>query len=172
MQSMKKSFFYKLIVLSISLGLITPVWSAVIGDDDAKMIVWAEEQAAKGDVMAQVNLATLYYSGTIVDQNYNKAFELYEKAANQGNADAQGNVGNMYFFGKGVRQDYLQAFKWYEKAASQGSPGALGMLGLMYRDGKGVRQDRFKAKSWFGKSCDKGVQLSCDHYRKLNEQGY
>lgn len=170
MQSLKKTFNYGLMALVLSF-ITTPVLAEVV-ESDAKMIEWAEKQAAKGDVNAQVNLATLYYSGTSVDQDYFKAFDLYEKAAYQGNADAQGNIGNMYFYGKGVRQDYIQAFQWYKKAGDQGSAGAQGMVGLSYLYGKGVKQDKFKAKSWLGKSCDNGIQLSCDKYRELNEQGY
>lgn len=78
----------------------------------------------------------------------------------------------MYFYGQGVRQDKFKAFEWYKKAAEQGSPGAQGMVGLLYLNGEAVRQDKFKAKSWLGKSCDNGIQLSCDKYRELNEQGY
>ena len=107
-----------------------------------------------------------------INKDYVKAFGLYKRAAEQGNVDAQGNVGNMYFYGQGVRQDKFKAFEWYKKAAEQGSPGAQGMVGLLYLNGEAVRQDKFKAQSWLGKSCDNGIQLSCDKYRELNEQGY
>ena len=45
-------------------------------------------------------------------------------------------------------------------------------LGVFYANGEGVKQDYFKAKEWFGKACDGGVQLGCNNYKKLNEQGY
>ena len=35
-----------------------------------------------------------------------------------------------------------------------------------------MRQNKSKAKDYFGKACDMGLQLGCDNYRKLNEQGY
>lgn len=171
MKQLKKNITNGLMVLGLAFGLVTPVWSA-LSDADAKMIKWAERQAANGDVDTQVNLATLYYSGTLVDKDYVKAFDLYKRAAEKGNVDAQGNVGNMYFYGQGVKQDRFKAFEWYKKAAEQGSPGAQGMVGLLYLNGEAVRQDKFKAKSWLGKSCDNGIQLSCDKYRELNEQGY
>ena len=41
----------------------------------------------------------------------------------------------------------------------------------MYTKGQGVRQNLRKAKEWFGKACDGGLQLGCDAYRELNEQG-
>ena len=78
----------------------------------------------------------------------------------------------MYDQGKGVRQDYVQAMHWYRKAAEQGDVEAQNNLGVMYAFGKGVRKNLVIAKEWFGKACDNGLQLGCDVYRELNQQGY
>ena len=94
------------------------------------------------------------------------------QAAEQGNAAAQFNLGVMYENGQGVRQDYVQAVQWYRKAAEQGDAQAQYNLGVMYDNGQGVRQNYKIAKEWFGKACDNGLQLGCDAYRKLNQQGY
>ena len=94
------------------------------------------------------------------------------QVAKQGNAKAQYNLGVMYENGRGVRQDYIQAVQWYRKAAEQGIAQAQYNLGLMYAKGEGVRRDHKIAKEWFGKACDNGLQLGCDAYRKLNQQGY
>ena len=98
--------------------------------------------------------------------------QWYRKAAEQGFAQAQYNLGVMYENGRGVRQDYIQAVQWYRKAAEQGIAQAQYNLGLMYAKGEGVRRDHKIAKEWFGKACDNGLQLGCDAYRKLNQQGY
>ena len=94
------------------------------------------------------------------------------QAAEQGNAAAQFNLGVMYENGQGVRQDYVQAVQWYRKAAEQGDAQAQYNLGVMYDNGQVVRQNYKIAKEWFGKACDNGLQLGCDAYRKLNQQGY
>ena len=94
------------------------------------------------------------------------------QAAAQGNAAAQFNLGVMYENGQGVRQDYVQAVQWYRKAAEQGDAQAQYNLGVMYDNGQVVRQNYKIAKEWFGKACDNGLQLGCDAYRKLNQQGY
>ena len=125
-------------------------------------------QAQNGDTEAQVDLAYEYYS----QGNHAKAFEWNTKAANQGYAGAQYNLGLMYHKGHGVRQDYQKAVEWYTKAANQGIAEAQFNLGLMYYNGEGVRQNKSTAKRYFGQACDNGLQLGCDHYRKLNQQGY
>ena len=105
-------------------------------------------------------------------QRLNPRIKLYQKAANQGNADAQFNLGLTYKEGQEVQQDNKMAAKWYQKAAEQGHVTSQFNLGLLYQDGKGVRQDRTNAKEWYGRACDGGLQLGCDSYRELNEQGY
>ena len=42
----------------------------------------------------------------------------------------------------------------------------------MYDNGEGVRQDKKRAKEYFGKACDGGLQIGCDNYKILNQQGY
>ena len=78
----------------------------------------------------------------------------------------------MYAQGQGVSQDYAEAVRWFRKAAEQGDAQAQFNLGLMYVNGKGVRQNYKIAKEWVGKACDNRLQLGCDAYRELNQQGY
>lgn len=81
---------------------------------------------------------------------------------------AQNGLGFLYE----LRQSYTEAFKWFRKSADQGNIYALQSIGLAYMDGKGVRQSYSKAKEYFGLACDKGDDLSCGWYAKLNKKGY
>jgi len=67
-------------------------------------------------------LLGLYHSrgfmGNPVD--FNKAFELYEKAAMQGFPTAQYNVGYYYYEGKGVQMNLHKALEWFDKAIAAG----------------------------------------------------
>lgn len=71
-----------------------------------------------------------------------------------------------------MKQNYTEAFKWFREAAVRGEIDALQAIGKCYMDGKGVRQSYSKAKEYFGLACDKGDDLSCDWYAKLNKKGY
>ena len=85
------------------------------------------QQAENGDKNAQAKLADYYDD----KQDYQQAFNWYQKSANQGYATAQYNLGVMYRDGQGVRQDYQQAFNWYQKSANQGYAAAQNNLGVM-----------------------------------------
>ena len=64
------------------------------------------------------------------------------------------------------------AFNQPRCLANQDDVVAKSLLGGLYYQGKGVLQDFTIAKEWFGKACDGGVQIACNNYRILNEQGY
>src|SRR5262245_65040420 len=58
--------------------------------------------AADGHAGAQLGVATLYYGGLGVVQDYAQAFTWCTKSANQGDAKAKYILGAMYRDGKGV----------------------------------------------------------------------
>lgn len=70
--------------------------------------------------LAEYNLGTMYDTGEVVAQNYEKAVKFYRRAAKRGYPSAQCNLGNMYSAGKGVTIDREKAIKWYRLGAEQG----------------------------------------------------
>ena len=83
-----------------------------------------ETAALAGDLRAANSLANLYYLGLGVDQNYDRASQLYLQSAAAGVADAQLNLGNMFKQGLGVAFDPMRAFAWYNMADVHGNPAA------------------------------------------------
>ena len=79
-------------------------------------------------------------------------------------------------FNEGVeafeKGDYKTALSIFEDLSSTNNSEAQYYLGFLYYNGQGVKQDKRFAKQWFGKACDGGVQIACNNYRILNEQGY
>lgn len=53
-------------------------------------------------------------------EDYAKAFSIFEKLANEGNASAQHNLGVMYYYGDGVAVDKKKAYTLLVQAADQG----------------------------------------------------
>ncbi len=49
----------------------------------------------------------MWYNGVGVRQDYNEAFNWFEKAAEQGDVNAQFNLGIMYYKGYGVQCDEI-----------------------------------------------------------------
>ena len=74
--------------------------------------------------MAENNLGLMYLSGTGVDQNYAKAFELFERSANQGYDWGMNNLGGLYEKGWGTEQDLAKALFLYRQAAAKGNDAA------------------------------------------------
>ncbi len=178
MQLTKTNLVYKIIILSMSVGLSM----------SAMAMTYAQLEALsnQGDTYSQYLLGMMYDKGAAVDEDkateyykkgygeyhynkdYFKAFQWYEKSANLGHVDAQEMTGMMYDKGLGVRQDATKAVYWYEKSASQGDISAINSLGNMYYTGRGVSKDYEKAKKLYGYVCDAGDQVGCDNYRIVN----
>ncbi len=106
------------------------------------------EQASQGEASAQLELGTMYETGSGVRKDFAKAMKWYAKAAEQGVADAQIKLAAMYREGRGVPQDFLEAEKWYRRAAEQGDTAAQITLGVMYFEGKEIPRDKVQAHMW------------------------
>jgi hypothetical protein len=69
---------------------------------------------------AQTILGLLYKNGELVDQNFERAFKLFEFAAGKRSAIAMYNLGMMYKEGQFVEQDNEIAFMWLDIAYREG----------------------------------------------------
>jgi|26BtaG_2_1085354.scaffolds.fasta_scaffold12405_2 hypothetical protein len=147
------------IILSLALLMlsITPAISM--------SLIETKKLAEQGDIDAQLDLGSMYEKGIGVEQDYTKAFSLYQEIS--GVPQAQYRLGSMYEKGVGVEQNSLKAIYWYQEAAESGVPQAQYRLGSMYEKGDVVRKNIANAKEWFSKSCDNGVLLGCNAYRLL-----
>ena len=62
-----------------------------------------------GNPIAALNLGTLYYNGTYLERDYQKAAELYEIAAKAGERRAICNLGYCWYYGRHQAVDYERA---------------------------------------------------------------
>ena len=76
--------------------------------------------AATGKAQAQSMLGDIYFDGSGVERDFEKAFTWYKLAAQQSDVHAQLRVGAMYAMGLGVIQNDAMGFKWLMLAAEQG----------------------------------------------------
>ena len=74
--------------------------------------------------MAENNLGLMYLSGQGVEQDYAKAFELFQRSANQGYDWGMNNLGGLYEKGWGTEQDMAKALFLYREAATKGNEAA------------------------------------------------
>jgi len=90
------------------------------------------QRAESGDPSAQLELASAYYNGNSVPQDYQEAVRWNRRAAEQEFAEAQRRLGVLYYNGNGVPQDYEEAMRWYRMAAEQENAMAQYSLGRAY----------------------------------------
>ena len=79
-----------------------------------------KKAAEQGDINAQCDLASMYYIGKDVPQNYAEALKWYKKAAEQEHPVAQFGLGVMYSEGEGVPQNYIEGYVWLSVASAKG----------------------------------------------------
>lgn len=100
------------------------------------------------------DLAWRYDQGESIEQDHEKAFELYLKAANLNHEYAQNNVALMYEDGIGVTKNIEEAIRWYRKAAQQGNSDSQCNLGRLYQNGIGLRKNYKLAMRWYKKAIE------------------
>ena len=71
----------------------------------------------KSEIKEIFKLGLKYYLGESIEQNYEKAFELFKKAASEGDIEAKYYLACCYEYGNGVEENYQEAIKIYEELA-------------------------------------------------------
>jgi localization factor PodJL len=119
------------------------------------------EAAARGDRLAQYDLASRYAEGRGVPRDLTLAAQWFEKSADQALAPAQYRLGVIYEKGLGVPLDTAAAVKWYSRAAAAGHVRAMHNLAVLTAQaGIGGKPDYATAADWFRKAAEFGVRDS------------
>ena len=119
---------------------------------DKKAVKIYRRAVELGDVVATVNLGTLYEHGSGVKLDTKKAERLYRAAADRGDAIAQNNLGNVLR----SEEKFEEAFRYYALSADQGFTDGEHNLGCCYCFEKGTEFDLGKARYWFERAAAKG----------------
>jgi TPR repeat protein len=162
----------KLFISLIALFWASPAFAQVTPALLKEVLYMAE----RGDIEAQLDLASRYFNGHGVKKDFKKAADWCRKAAEQGDAEAQFNLGVHYANGVGVKQDYFKAVEWYQKAAEQGQANAQFNLGLMYSglayEGQSViREDRKNGCRLLRSSAKQGHRNAIETYNEFCADG-
>jgi hypothetical protein len=115
------------------------------------------QEAIQGDAMSQCILASVYFVGEELPQDYELALYWYSRSAKQGNPVAQAMTGYMYLSGNGVQVDYDTAYSWTTLSVDQNLGFAQFMLGVMYDNGYGVPMNYTLAAYWYKQAAEQGV---------------
>ncbi|MCQ2965223.1 MAG: hypothetical protein MJ250_00600 [Alphaproteobacteria bacterium] len=105
---------------------------------------------------ARYQLGRLYENGWGVEQDSDKALQLYKLSAENGNENSALKLGNAFYMGRGVEKNYADALKWYKISAQKGNYAAQYNIGLMLEEGTGVKKNIIKAFEYYKKSGEQG----------------
>ncbi len=140
-----------------------------ISNDSLKILI---DKGEKGDTVAQIFLAQLYYSGIRINEDNENAFYWFNKASELNCKESYFYLGEIYDNGYGVSQDYKKARYYFEKAANLENIYAMNYLGYYYVNGLGVTEDYIKGKYWYEKASSLGNVLSMSNLGELYEKGF
>lgn len=106
--------------------------------------------AEKGDAVAQLNIAFMYYCGLHYKRDFKKALKWYLKAASQNNKDAQFSIGTMFENGEGTKRNIAKAYFWYSLAERQGDIDAKRLRKELEKafDAKQLKRIKAAIKKW------------------------
>lgn len=131
-----------------------------LGERNEEMSIAKYTQALQGFLQIEPNskkikpyiqyrIGKMFCYGLGTEQDYEKAFEWFERSAKQKNKFAQFSLANLYYYGNGVEKDLSQAFLWYQRSSSQGQPYAAYYIAQMYRYGEYVTKDNDTAQRYY-----------------------
>jgi len=101
--------------------------------------------ALNGDMRCQNALGCFYRKGIGTNQDFNKAFEWFNKSASQGFNKAVFNLSICYRLGEGTAVNYQKAVELLIKMRDSGFIPAYNSLAIYYIKGLGIEKDAKKA---------------------------
>ena len=123
--------------------------------------------AESGNKEAQNDLGGYYFE----NQEFEKAFEWFQKSAEQDYIHAYHNLGICYINGIGTKQDVAKAVENYTKAAEKGNGNAALTLGYLYKDQLLECFDSQKSIHWFEQAAKHNIVQADFEIGNLYHQG-
>ena len=121
-----------------------------------------EPNSKKLKLYVQYRIGKMFCYGLGTEQDYEKAFEWFERSTKQKNKFAQFSLANLYYYGSGVKKDLSQAFLWYQRSSSQGQPYAAYSIAQMYRYGEYVTKDNDTAQRYYQQALSGFLKIESD----------
>lgn len=108
--------------------------------------------AKQGHANAQYELASAYFNGVVLDQDFDAAHYWFAKASEKGVTEATFALGVMHQLGKGVPMSADVAMNYFKAASEDNHAMSQYLLGMGYYTGVGVDRNFSAAKSLFHRS--------------------
>lgn len=134
-------------------------------------LTWIRKAAEKGHAPSICRLGFCYFHGDTVEQDVNKAIELWESAAEKGDAEAMNDLGAVYSGEMGLPRDAEKCFEWTRRAANAGHRGAEFQMGRAFYNGDPVNRDQEEAARWWQKAAEQGHTVAMVYLGIMHHAG-
>ena len=158
---------------------------AGVPQDDAEAFDWFKLAADQNQPEALNILGSYYFNGDVVQQDFVKAFECYERSANLRCSEALVNLGRMYQYGfpdrfpdadpfdtTNKKKGLEKALEYFNMAADLDDPSGCLNAAIFYLEGKTDNSPQlFKAWPLFLKGVELGDILCMINVAKIYDTG-
>lgn len=141
--------------------------------------VWLGKAEAKGEPLANVVLARMWFDGTAGARSLHRADALCERALATLRKDVLGGdpesmtaLGWMHLEGLGTNRSGERAIEFLRAAGEQGDVRALVLLGQMFDQGRGVGADRAEAVKAFRTAAERGFAPAQWAYAEIHSTNH
>lgn len=125
--------------------------------DAGKAFHWMQRAVELSSPEGINGLGVCYLYGCGVEQNLEKALDLFRQASEKGVSNSFYHLGQCYYYGWGVRKNFKEAMRLTHEAAGKGVPLAVNFLASVYLN-SGSKKDRKTAfqylLNWAEKTLD------------------
>jgi tetratricopeptide (TPR) repeat protein len=166
-------------LLVLAAAITAPGWASDVDDGDmalhkgdyASALKLLMPYAQRGNMIAELDIGLLYFSGHGLPQDRSKAAKWFLLAAQQGNLGAQTNLGILYAVGDGVPQSDVIAYMWFSLAASQKTENSQS-ASIQYRDHVAGRMspDDIQRATALAKQCKTSKYVICGTIEEIVRQ--
>lgn len=122
-------------------------------------IYWFTQAGQHGVIESWYNLGLMYKEDKEA-QDFEKAYEYFDKAATLGDDQSTYAVAYMHYKGLGCTQDYNKAAAFFKKGAYLRRSNSMYFYGLCWRNGYGVSVNTDSAKYWLERAAKKGYRMA------------
>ena len=151
----------------------TYVWAGLValGLDyqlsDAQALALLEKGVKKNHIYSMIETGLCYYSGTLVEQDKEKAIQYWQTAEKLGSLEAKVRIAFAKIQLGSQEPKYIEVL---EKASDEGSVSAQAALAYCYEKGLNVKQSKSQAANLYRKAAHRGSQAAFNSLKAMYDQ--
>jgi uncharacterized protein len=130
-----------------------------VAKNKEQAIYWFTQAGQRGVVESWYNIGLIFKDDSQA-QDFEKAYEYFDKAAQLGDHQSIYAVAYMHYKGLGCAQDYSKAFDFFKKGAYLRRSNSMYFYGLCWRNGYGVSANVDSANYWLERAAKKGYRMA------------